>query len=267
MKLIDTHCHLDFETFSEDLEEIINRARSVGVTKMITISTKLSNFPKLLNLASEYDGVSCSIGVHPHEAGEEGRTELSDILKYTSHPNVVGIGETGLDYYYDTSNSKLQMESFLTHIDAARTSKLPIIIHSRDADLDMISVLEKEYSKGAFTGVLHCFTGSYALAQKAIELGFYISISGIITFKNSQELVSTVKKIPLTNLLVETDAPYLAPVPFRGKRNEPAYVIKTHEKLAEIMGISNNQFAQITTKNAKTLFSKITDHDNSGRKD
>jgi len=267
MRIVDTHCHLDFDVFSEDLEKIIDRARNVGVTKMITISTKLSNFPILLNIASKYDGVSCSIGVHPHEAGREGQTELSDILKHTSHPKVVGIGETGLDYYYDTSNSKVQMESFLTHIDAARTSKLPIIIHSRGADLDMISVLEKEYSKGPFTGVLHCFTGSLALAQKAIELGFYISISGIITFKNSQELVSTVKEIPLTNLLVETDAPYLAPVPFRGKKNEPAYIIKTHEKLAEIMDVSIHQFAQITTTNAMTLFSKIASHDNPSRKD
>jgi TatD DNase family protein len=267
MRLIDTHCHLDFDAFSGDLEEIIVRARNVGVTKMITISTKLSDSPILLDLVSKYDGVSCSIGVHPHEAGEEGRTELSDILKHTSHPKVVGIGETGLDYHYDTLNSKVQMESFLTHIDAARITELPIIIHSRNADVDMMSVLEKEYSKGAFTGVLHCFTGSLALARKAIELGFYISISGIITFKNSQELLSTVKKIPLTNLLVETDAPYLAPVPFRGKRNEPSYVIKTHEKLAEIMGVSISQFAQITTTNAMTLFPKIAAHDDSGRED
>ena len=257
MNLIDTHCHLDFEVFSEDLNAIIERAQFAGVDKMITISTRMSKLSNLLKITDTYECVSCSVGVHPCEVGEEGDVTIEDILIHADHPKVVGIGETGLDYFHDASNSNAQLDSFVTHIDAARKSKLPVIIHSRSADDDMAFILEREIKNGSFNGVLHCFTGSMALAEKAIELGLYISISGIITFKNASELVAVVDRIPLNRLLVETDAPYLAPTPFRGKRNEPAFVTHTHEKLADIKKTSVEDFAKITRENSFRLFPKL----------
>ena len=260
MNLIDTHCHLDFEVFSEDLNVIIERANSVGVDKMITISTRMNKLSNLLKITDTYECVSCSVGVHPCEVGEEGAIDIGDLLIHADHPKVVGIGETGLDYFHDSSNAHAQLDSFLTHIDAARKSKLPVIIHSRNADNDMLSILEREMKNGSFNGVLHCFTGSMALAQKAVELGLYISISGIITFKNARELVAIVDRIPLDRLLIETDAPYLAPTPFRGKRNEPAYITHTHQKLADIKKTSVENFAKITRENSFRLFPKLDQH-------
>ena len=257
MNLIDTHCHLDFEVFSEDLNAIIERAQFAGVDKMITISTRMSKLSNLLKITDTYECVSCSVGVHPCEVGEERNVTVEEILMYADHPKVVGIGETGLDYFHDASNSNAQLDSFVTHIDAARKSKLPVIIHSRSADDDMAFILEREIKNGSFNGVLHCFTGNMALAEKAIELGLYISISGIITFKNASELVAVVDRIPLNRLLVETDAPYLAPTPFRGKRNEPAFVTHTHEKLADIKKTSVEDFAKITRENSFRLFPKL----------
>ena len=260
MNLIDTHCHLDFETFADDLDDIIKRAQAAGVEKMITISTRMNKFSNLLNIANIYDCVSCSVGVHPCEVEEEGIIDIEGLLLHVDHPKVVGIGETGLDYFHDTSNAHAQLDSFTAHIDAARESKLPLIIHSRNADDDMSSILEREMKKGSFNGVLHCFTGSMALAQKAIELGLYISISGIITFKSARELIGIVDRIPLNRLLIETDAPYLAPAPFRGKRNEPAYVTHTHQKLADIKKTSVENFAKITRENSFRLFPKLDQH-------
>lgn len=255
MNLIDTHCHLNL--LSDDLDAVVQRARDAGVIKMITISTKLSQISNILKIADIYADVNCSVGVHPHEAGVEGHIIVEDLLKHTKHPKVVGIGETGLDYFYDKPNREAQMDNFLLHIEAARMSKLPLIVHTRDADKDTAITLENESKKGFFSGVLHCFTGGTELAERAIELGFYISISGIITFKNSKALLEVVKKIPLDRILVETDSPYLAPVPFRGKPNEPAYVVETHRILAEIMQVDIEEFAQITTKNSLKLFSKL----------
>ena len=257
MNLIDTHCHLDFEVFSEDLNVIIERAKSAGVDQMITISTRMNKMSNLLKITDTYECVSCSVGVHPCEVGEEGAIDIDDLLIHADHPKVVGIGETGLDYFHDASNAHAQLDSFLTHIDAARKSKLPVIIHSRNADDDMLSTLEREMKNDSFNGVLHCFTGSMALAQKAIELGLYISISGIITFKNARELVAIVDRIPLNRLLIETDAPYLAPTPFRGKRNEPSYITYTHQKLADIKKTSAEKFAEIIRENSFALFPKL----------
>ena len=260
MNLIDTHCHLDFEVFSEDLNAIIERAQFAGVDKMITISTRMSRLSNLLKITDTYECVSCSVGVHPCEVGEEGDVTIEDILIHADHPKVVGIGETGLDYFHKVSNAHAQLDSFMVHIDAARKSKLPLIIHSRNADDDMTFILEREVKNGNFNGVLHCFTGGMALAEKAIELGLYISISGIITFKNARELIAVVDRIPLNRLLIETDAPYLAPTPFRGKRNEPAYVTHTHQKLANIKKTSVEEFAKITRENSFRLFPKLDQH-------
>ena len=265
MNLIDTHCHLDFETFADDLDDIIKRAQAAGVEKMITISTRMNKFSNLLNITNIYDCVSCSVGVHPCEVEEGGIIDMEDLLIHVDHPKVVGIGETGLDYFHDTSNAHAQLDSFTAHIDAARKSKLPLIIHSRNSDDDMSSILEREMKKGSFNGVLHCFTGSMALAEKAIELGLYISISGIVTFKNAHELVAVVDRIPLNRLLIETDAPYLAPTPYRGKRNEPAHIIHTHQKLATIKKKSMTQFANITRENSLRLFSKLKQCEQSGK--
>jgi TatD DNase family protein len=181
MNLIDTHCHLNL--LSDDLDAVVQRARDAGVTKMITIATKLSQTPNILKIAENYAGVNCSVGVHPHEAGVEGYISVEDLLRHTNHPKVVGVGETGLDYFYDKPNPKTQMNNFLVHIEAARLSKLPLIVHTRNADMDTAITLENEFKKGFFSGVLHCFTGGIELAERAIELGFYISISGSITFK------------------------------------------------------------------------------------
>ena len=265
MDLIDTHCHLDFEDFSEDLNAIIERAQSAGVDKMITISTRMSKLSNLLKITDTYECVSCSVGVHPCEVGEERDVNIEDILIHADNRKVVGIGETGLDYFHDAANSHAQLDSFMVHIDAARKSKLPVIIHSRNADDDMAFTLEREIKNSSFNGVLHCFTGSMALAEKAIELGLYISISGIITFKNARELIAVAERVPLNRLLVETDAPYLAPTPFRGERNEPAYVTHTHKKLADIKKISVEEFAKITRENSFRLFPKLS-HQNQGSK-
>ena len=255
MYLIDTHCHLNL--LSDNLDAVVQRARNAGVTEMITISTKLSQISNILKIAENYAGVNCSVGVHPHEAGMEGHITVEDLLQHTKHPKVVGVGETGLDYFYDKPKPETQMDNFLLHIEAARLSKLPLIVHTRDADMDTAITLETESKKGFFSGVLHCFTGGIELAERAIDLGFYISISGIITFKNSEALVEVLKKIPLNRILVETDSPYLAPVPFRGKTNEPAYVVETHRTVAKILQVDIDEFAQITTKNSLKLFSKI----------
>jgi TatD DNase family protein len=223
---------------------------------MVTIGTELARFPGVLAVAERFPNVWCSVGTHPHESGKELVTDPAPLLAHTGHPKVVAIGETGLDYYYEHSPRGPQIESFRAHIDAARKAGLPVIVHTRDADDDTIRVLEEEMGKGAFTGVIHCFTGTQRLADASLALGLSISVSGIATFKNSSPLRDVIKSVPLDRLLVETDAPFLAPVPHRGKTNEPAFVVHTAAMLAGLKGISAEELAAVTTGNFFRLFSK-----------
>jgi len=253
--LVDSHCHLNFPDFAHDLEAVVTRAGENDVKIMQTIGTKILEFPGVLAVAEKFPNIYCSVGVHPHETEKE-QVALPDLIRLTENPKVIGIGETGLDYFYEHSPRDLQKKSFLTHIAAARKTGLPLIIHTRNADDDMAEILESEMKKEKFTGLLHCFTSSEALAEKAISLGFYISISGIVTFKKSEELQNLVKKLPLSSLLVETDSPYLAPIPHRGKRNEPAFTKHTAEFIANLKCIPYAEVAKVTTDNFFNLFTK-----------
>ena len=255
--LVDSHCHLDFPDFSEELDAVVDRAQQAGVGMMLTINTHLSRFPRVLAVAERYDTVYCTVGTHPHEAGVEPMATQEDLLRLADHPKVVGFGETGLDYFYDKSPRDLQQQSFRVHIQAAREMGLPVIVHTRDADEATLAILSEEMAKGRFTGLIHCFSSSLELAEKAIEMGLYISISGIVTFKKADILQNSIRQLPLDRMLVETDCPYLAPIPYRGKRNEPAYLAYTAEKLAELKGVSVQDVQNITTQNFLTLFSKV----------
>ncbi|MGB3810994.1 MAG: TatD family hydrolase [Parvibaculum sp.] len=255
--LVDSHCHLDFPDFAAEVDDVVARAQAAGVGLMVTISTKVSEFDKILAIAERFPNVYCSVGIHPHEAASEPETDTATLVKLAAHPKVVGIGETGLDYYYEHSPREPQMRCFLAHIAAARETGLPLIVHTRDADEDTAAVLTQEMGKGAFPGLLHCFTSSPALAAKALDLGFYISMSGILTFKSAAELQETARGIPLDRLLVETDSPYLAPIPKRGKRNEPSFVVHTAAKLAELKGVSADTLARTTSENFLRLFSRV----------
>jgi TatD DNase family protein len=255
--LFDSHCHLDYLARDGDLEEVIARARAAGVGTMITICTKLSEFDTVLAIAEQHDDIYCSVGVHPHEADAEGQGDTRRLLALAGHPKVVGIGETGLDYYYEHATRDHQRRSFRAHIAAARETGLPLIVHSRDADDDTAAILRDEYGQGAFPGVIHCFTAGPDLAKSALELGLYISISGIVTFRKAEELRDVVRDIPADRLLVETDAPYLAPEPKRGKRNEPAFVAHTAAAVAKIKGMSSKELESVTNENARRLFDKI----------
>ncbi len=257
MILVDSHCHLDFPDFADELEAVVDRAAAVGVCRMVTICTHLSRFEAVRAVAERFDSVYCTVGVHPHEAGPEGVTDPTVLVARTDHAKVVGIGETGLDYYYEHSPREAQRSSFRAHIAAARETGLPLIIHTRDADTDTMAILAEETAKGPFPGVIHCFSTSRELAEKAVELGFYISLSGIVTFKAADDLRETVRDLPLDRLLVETDAPYLAPMPNRGKRNEPAFVAHTAARVAAVKGVEPAQFGEITTENFFRLFNKI----------
>jgi len=254
--LVDSHCHLDFPDFSGELDAIVGRARAAGVGRMVTISTRIKRHGDLIAIAERYDDVFCSIGTHPHHAHEELDIAVDDIVRTTEHPKVVAIGEAGLDYHYDYSPRNAQERGFRNHIAAARTTGLPLVIHSRDADDDMARILEEEMGKGAFKAVLHCFTGGRALAERAIPLGLSISFTGIVTFKKSDELRAIAAALPSDRILVETDAPYLAPGRYRGKRNEPSYVTETAKVLAETRGVSTVELAHQTTDNFFRLFSK-----------
>ncbi|MGM0560300.1 MAG: TatD family hydrolase [Pseudomonadota bacterium] len=257
--LVDSHCHLDYlEHDGANLDEIVARAHANGVERLVTICTKLSEFDRVLGIARRYPGIFCSVGVHPHEAGQEGVKNADRLLEFADDPKVVGIGETGLDYYYENSPREAQQVSFRAHIAAARESGLPLIVHARDADDDTIAILHEEHKAGAFPGVIHCFTAGPALAEAALDIGFYISLAGIVTFKKAESLRETVRAVPMNRLLVETDSPFLAPIPKRGKRNEPSYVVHTAEKLAEIKGITPQDLAQTTTENFNCLFSKAS---------
>ena len=254
--LIDSHCHLDYLARDGAIEPVVERARAAGVDGMLTISTTLSGFPEVLGIAERYDDVWCSVGVHPHEAAEEGQSAPDRLIELAGHPKVVAVGETGLDYYYEHSPRPEQQASFRAHIAAARKTGLPVIVHTRDAEEDTIGILAEEMAKGAFDGVIHCFSSDRSLAEAALELGLYISVAGIVTFKKAEALREAVAAVPLERLLVETDAPYLAPVPLRGKRNEPANVVHTAAKVAEIKGLEAEALAAATSENFHRLFSR-----------
>jgi TatD DNase family protein len=254
--LIDSHCHLDFPDFSGELDAIVGRARAVGVGRMVTISTRIKHHGDLIAIVERYDDVFCSVGTHPHNAHEELDIAVDEIVRMTEHPKVVAIGEAGLDYHYDYSPRDAQERGFRNQVAAARATGLPLVIHSRDADDDMAHILDEEMGKGAFKAVLHCFTGGRTLAEQAIALGLSISFTGIVTFKKSDELRAIAAALPSDRILVETDAPYLAPGRYRGKRNEPSYVTETAKVLAETRGVSIDDLARQTTDNFFRLFSK-----------
>ena len=255
--LIDTHCHLDFPEFAPERDAVVARAKAAGVGRMITISTRVDHFADYAAIADAYDDVFCSVGTHPHNAHLEPEATVERIVGLAQHPKCVAIGEAGLDFHYDRAPRDTAERVFRTHIAAARETGLPLVIHTRDADADTARILEDEMGKGAFKALLHCFTGSRELAERALALGLYISMSGVVTFKNSQELRDIARDAPLDRLLVENDAPFLAPVPYRGKRNEPAFVAKTAAVLAEAKGLGVAQVASATTANALRLFSKM----------
>ncbi len=256
MLLVDSHCHLNFPDFKDDLDGVITRAREAGVRVMQTICTDMAEFEEVRGIAERYEGVYCSVGVHPNDSGEQKIASAEELIERTSHPKVIGIGETGLDYHYEKSDRETQKKSLLEHIKASRETGLPLIVHTRDADEDTIAMLSTEMSTGRFPGLIHCFTSSKHLADKAVELGMSISLSGIISFKNAQAIRDALADVPLDRLLVETDAPYLAPVPHRGKRNEPSFTIHTNKILAEVKGISEEECARLTTDNFFRLFTK-----------
>ena len=256
MMLVDHHCHLDFPEFAPELDQVVARAHQAGVGTLVTISTRIREFDEVKAIAERFDDVFCSVGTHPHNAHEELDIPLERIIELSKHPKVVAIGEAGLDYHYKHSTPEAQAEGFRRHIAAARDTGLPLEIHTRDADDDTIAILEEEHAKGAFPAVLHCFTGGRKLALRALDLGLYVSFSGVITFKNAEALHEIARDVPLDRVLVETDAPFLAPIPFRGKRNEPAYVVRTAAALASLMGVSNDEIACATTENFFRLYSK-----------
>ena len=255
--LIDSHCHLDFPDFTAELDAVVGRARAAGVERMVTISTRVRRHDEVLAIAERFADVYCSIGTHPHYAHEELDVSVGDLVARSQHAKVVAIGEAGLDYHYDNSPRQAQTRGFRTHIAAARETGLPLVIHSRDADEDTACILEEETGQGAFPAVLHCFTGGSDLARRAIALGHYVSFTGILTFKNSGELRAIAAALPADRILVETDAPYLAPGRYRGKRNEPAYVVETAKVLAEARGLSLDEIARQTTENFFRLFAKV----------
>ncbi|HEV7335674.1 MAG TPA: TatD family hydrolase [Bosea sp. (in: a-proteobacteria)] len=257
--LIDTHCHLDFPDFAEDIEAYVARAEAAGVSRMVTISTRVARFATYAALAERFPSVWCTVGTHPHGAHEELDVTAAELVELSQHPRCVAIGEAGLDYHYDKSPREAQAQGLLTHIDAARQTQLPLVIHSREADEDMAAILRQEMGKGAFPAILHCFTAGEMLARTGVELGLYVSFSGILTFKTSEALRAIAREIPAERLLVETDAPYLAPTPYRGKRNEPSYVVETAKVLADVKGVSFDEIARITSENARRCYWKM-DH-------
>jgi TatD DNase family protein len=255
--LVDSHCHLDFPDFAEERDQVVGRALAAGVGRMVTISTRVRRFDSVRQIAEAYPCVYCSVGTHPHNAAEEPDVTADELVALAAHPKVVAIGEAGLDYFYDRSPRDVQAESFRRHIAAARRTGLPLVIHSRDADEDMAAILREERGKGAFPFILHCFSSGRALAEAGVALGGYVSFSGIVTFRKSEELRAIARDVPRDRLLVETDAPYLAPVPFRGKRNEPAHVVQTAAVLADTIGVSAEEVAALTTANVLRLFARM----------
>jgi TatD DNase family protein len=256
--LVDSHCHLDFPEFAPELADVVARAEAVGVGTCVSIGTTLVGFPRVREVAEQFPNVFCSVGVHPHDAAKEPLQNATPLIERAQHRKVVGIGESGLDYYYGHSPREDQIANFRAHIAAARETGLPLIVHTRDAEDDTISILSEEVEQGAFTGLIHCFTGTQKLADAALALGFFISASGIMTFRKSDELRAVLKTVPLGRLLVETDAPFLAPMPHRGKRNEPAFVAHTAKMLAELKGVPTETLAHATTENFFGLFTRAS---------
>jgi TatD DNase family protein len=256
LTLVDSHCHLDFPDFEGELDDVVARAGNAGVDYMMTICTHVTKFQQVRDVAARYANMWCTVGIHPHNAEKEPETSAETLMAMADDPKVVAFGETGLDFYYDHSPRERQERAFRAHITAAREMNLPLVIHTRDADEDMVRILKDEHEKGAYPGVIHCFSSGQALADAVLALGLYVSISGIVTFKTADALRETVKTVPMDRLLVETDSPYLAPVPFRGKRNEPAYTANTAAKVAEIKGVDTETLGAATTENFFRLFSK-----------
>ena len=256
LNLVDSHCHLDFPDFADEIDQVVGRATDAGVRWMLTIGTRLDRFSGVLAIAERFAHVSCSVGVHPHEVGAGPVCSPDALLAFAEHPKVIGFGETGLDYFYENSPRDAQAMSFRAHIEASRRSGLPVIVHTRDADDDTIRILEDETAKGPFPGLIHCFTSGPRLADAALACGFYISFSGIVTFKKADEVRAVASRVPADRLLVETDAPYLAPMPHRGKRNEPAFVAETAKCIADVRGVSPGELAESSTANFFRLFTK-----------
>lgn len=254
--LVDHHCHLDFPDFAVERDAVVARAVAAGVAGMVTISTRIRRFDEIRAIAEAYPNVFCSVGTHPHNAHEDLDIPVSEIVALAQHPKVVAIGEAGLDYFYDKSPREAQTQGFLKHIAAAQETGLPLVIHARDADADTGDILEREMARRPFKAVLHCYTGGLDLARRAVALGLYVSFSGILTFKKSDALREVAASVPLDRVLVETDAPYLAPAKYRGKRNEPAYVVFTAQELARVKGVSEAEIARITTDNFFRLYDK-----------
>ena len=256
MQLTDSHCHLDFESFDHDRDNVIQRACSSGVSRIITICTRIRNEPDVRAIAETHEPVYYAVGTHPHYAAVEPMATVDELAGFARHPKFVAIGETGLDYHYTEEISAEQKQSLRTHIEAARRTGLPLIIHSRDADEDMADIMTQEHEKGAFSCVMHCFSSGKELAKIAVELGFYLSMSGIVAFPRNEALREIFTSVPVDRILVETDSPYLAPPPFRGKRNEPAHVIHTAKVGAELFNMSIDDFAVQTEENFERLFAK-----------
>jgi TatD DNase family protein len=256
VRLIDSHCHLNYEGLAERQSEVLENARERGVAGFLNISTRQREWGDIIAVAERESDVWASVGVHPHEADAHPDLGAAALVEGSDHPRVIAIGECGLDYYYDKSDRQAQRERFQAHIDAARQTGLPLVVHTRDAEEDTAEILSQAVREGGVTGVLHCFTGSAELAKKALDLGFFISLSGIVTFKNAQDLQHTARKLPLDRMLVETDSPFLAPVPHRGQKCEPAFVADTASFVAELRGEDPNALAEATTANFFKLFKK-----------
>ncbi len=256
--IIDSHCHLLHKNNIKLLDEIVNEAQLKGVNKLLNISTCESEFESLINISSDYENIYCTLGIHPHSATEMSDNVKNKIIELSKNQNVLGIGETGLDYYYENANKESQINSFIKHIEISQDLNLPIVIHMRNAEKDMIEIIKSYYKKKKFSGVIHCFTGSTEFMNHLLPLNFYFSISGIITFKKTDELRKTVKNIPLDNILVETDSPFLAPVPMRGKVNEPAFITHTVDYVSKMFNLSYEELSKITTKNFFNLFQRAS---------
>ena len=256
MRLIDSHCHLNYEGLAERQAEVLENARSRGVTGFLNISTRQREWDQIVGVAEREPDVWASIGVHPHEADAHPDLGSAALVEAADHRRVIAIGECGLDYYYNKSDRQAQRDRFQAHIDAARETGLPLVVHTRDAEEDTAEILERAVKEGGVTGVLHCFTGSAELARKGLDLGFYVSLSGIVTFKNAQDLQATAKWLPADQMLVETDLPFLAPVPHRGQKCEPAFVVDTAAFVARLRGEDSEQLAEATTANFFRLFKK-----------
>jgi TatD DNase family protein len=256
--LVDSHCHLDFPDFADELDAVVARAEAAGIGRMVTISTRVREQQKLLAIAERFPNVYCSVGTHPHHADEEDGIPADELIALTQSSKVVALGEAGLDYFYEHGSRDAQARGFRTHIAAARATDLPLVIHTREADEDCGRIIEEEMGKGAFRAVLHCYTGGRELAMNAVALGLYIGFTGILTFKKSDALRALAAELPADRILVETDAPYLAPGKFRGKRNEPSYIVETAKVLADIRGVSLEEISRQTTENFYRLFSKVS---------